>query len=200
MPGECVRRIRPLVLEQPENPWFHIYLCDALFRADSTTGALTEGKIAMQLDSGCCRILPELGSQLAALGHLNEAEQYLSAAPSVVNAAAEFALAQALDIAGQTAKAIDHYSRISKITANYSLDLLIGYGYERLGDTTRTRQHYQHAIALLKKPVSEMAGFADLTQAVKAAELFFYTSGDLASAEVLQRDHRLAIYFNKGGE
>jgi tetratricopeptide (TPR) repeat protein len=191
LPREIIRRIRPLIVEQPKNPWLHVYL------ADSVAGALSEGKKAMLLDSGCCRILPELGSQLAGMGRLDEAEQFLDAAPSVVNAAAELALAEGLDQSGQIAKAINRYSRISTYTANYCIDLLVGYGYERLGDTTRARQSYQHAVALLLKPVSEMPGFADLTQSVNAAVLFFRKSGDLASAQVLLRDHRLAIYFNK---
>jgi tetratricopeptide (TPR) repeat protein len=195
LPREIVRRIRPLVLEQPKNPWLHVYLAEALFRADSVAGALAEGKKAMHIDPGCCRILPELSSQLAATGRLDEAEHFLAAAPSVINAASELALAKGLDQAGHTAKAIEHYSRVSKFAANYSIDLLIGYGYERLGDTTRARQSYLHAIALLKKPVSEMPGFTDLTLSVTAAERFFHNTGDLASAQVLRRDHRLAIYF-----
>jgi tetratricopeptide (TPR) repeat protein len=197
LPREFVRRLRSLVLEQPKNPWLRVYLTDALFRADSIAEALAEGKKALRLDPGCCRILPELGGQLASIGRLDEAEQFLAAAPSVINAAAEHTLAQGLDQAGHTAKAIEHYSRISKYAANYSVDLLIGYGYERLGDTTRAREHYKHAVVLLSKPVSEMAGFTDITQSVTAAERFFRTTGDLASAQVLSRDHRLSIYFRK---
>ena len=150
-----------------------------------------------RLHPGCCRILPELGSQLASAGRLDEAERFLAAAPAVVNSSAEFTLAQCLDRAGKTAKAIEHYSRIRKEAANYSADLLIGYGYERLGDTARARQHYLSAVALLARPVSEMAGFADLTEPVAAAERFFRTTGDLASAQALRRDSRLVNYFDK---
>jgi tetratricopeptide (TPR) repeat protein len=195
LPRDIVKRVRPLVARQPANPWLHVYLCDALFRADSVSSALAEGKKAARLDSGCCRILAEIGGQLASAGRLDEAERFLAAAPAVVNADAEFALAQGLDRAGHTAKAIEHYSRMSKQAANYSADLLIGYGYERLGDTTQARQHYLRAVALLAKPVSEMAGFADLTLSVAAAERFFRTTGDLESAQALRRDHRLVRYF-----
>jgi Flp pilus assembly protein TadD len=197
LPREIVRRVRPLVLKRPKDPWLRVYLADALFRADSVSGALAEGKQAARFDPGCCRILLEIGGQLAAIGRLDEAEQFLAGAPAVVNAAAELALAQGLDRAGHTARAIEHYSRISKQVANYSADLLIGYGYERLGDTTRARQHYLRAVALLAKPVSEMAGFADLTLSVASAERFLRVNGHQAQAQALRRDHRLAIYFNK---
>jgi tetratricopeptide (TPR) repeat protein len=196
-PRELIRQIRPLVQKRPAVPWLRVYLCDALFRADSVSGALAEGKKAARLDRGCCRILPELGSQLATTGRLDEAERFLAAAPTIVNPLAEAALAQGLDQAGHTAKAIEHYSRICKQEANFSADLLIGYGYERLGDTTRARQHYLHAVALLAKPVSEMQGFADLARSVAAAERFFRTTGDQGSAQALRRDHRLAIYFDR---
>lgn len=197
LPSEVVKRVRPLVLRQPANPWLHVYLSEALFRAGDAPGALAEGKKAARLDLGCCRILPELGSQLASAGRLDEAERFLAAAPAVVNSSAEFTLAQCLDRAGNTAKAIEHYSRIRKEAANYSADLLIGYGYERLGDTARARQHYLSAVVLLARPVSEMAGFADLTEPVAAAERFFRTTGDLASAQALRRDSRLVNYFDK---
>ena len=197
LPREIVRRVRPLVLKRPTDPWLRVYLADALFRSDSVSGALAEGKKAAFLDPGCCRILPELGSQLSDVGRLDEAERFLAAAPAVVNPAAEASLAQALDRAGHTARAIEHYSRISILMANYSVDLLVGYGYERLGDTTRARLHYLRAVALLANPVSEMAGFADLTLAVAAAERFFRNTGDQASAKALRRDHRLTRYFNK---
>jgi tetratricopeptide (TPR) repeat protein len=196
-PRELVRRVRPLVQKQPKDPWLHVYLSDALFRADSVSGSFAEGKKAARLDSGCCRILAEIGGQLATSGRLDEAARFFAAAPAVVNVDGELALAQALDNAGHTAKAIEHYSRISKQEANYSADILIGYGYERLGDTTKARKYYLRAVALLAKPVSEMPGFADLTQSVAAAERFFRTTGDPASAQALRRDHRLAKYFNK---
>ena len=196
-PRELVRQVRPLVQKRPADPWLRVYLADALFRADSMSGALAEGKKAARLDPGCCRILPELGSQLAITGRLDEAERFLAAAPTIVNPLAEAALAQALDRDGHTAKAIEHYSRICKQEANFSADLLIGYGYERLGDTTRARQHYLRAVALLAKPVSEMQGFADLTRSAEAAERFLRTTGDQGSAQALRRDHRLAIYFNR---
>jgi tetratricopeptide (TPR) repeat protein len=202
-PLELVRRVRSLVIRRPADPWLRVYLCDALFRADSATAALAEGRKAARLDPGCCRILPELGGQLAVMGRLDEAERFLAAAPAVVNTAAELALAQGLDRAGHTAKAIEHFSRMNRQAANYSTDLLIGYGYERLGDTTGARRHYLRAVALLANPVSEMPGFANLTLAAPAAERFFRTTGDLASAQALRRDHRLAIYFandkNTGG-
>jgi tetratricopeptide (TPR) repeat protein len=198
LPREIVRRVRPLVLEHPTNPWLRVYLADALFRADDVPGALAEGKEAARLDPGCCRILPELGDQLAVMGRLDESERFLAAAPAVIYPEAEIALAQGLDRAGQTARAIAHYSRISKQAANYSADLLIGYGYERLGDTTRARQHYLRAVALLAQPVSEMAGFANLTLSVAAAERFLRANGYHDEAQALHRDHRLAIYFNKG--
>jgi tetratricopeptide (TPR) repeat protein len=200
LPGEIVKRVRLLVLRQPTNPWLHVYLSDALFRAGDVPGALAEGKKAAHLDPGCCRILTELGGQLAVSGRLDEAERFLAAAPAVVNTAAELTLAQGLDRVGHTAKSIEHYSRISKLAANYSADLLIGYGYERLGDTTRARQHYLRAVALLAEPVSEMPGFADLTASVAAAEHFLQTNGYQGQAQALRRDHRLAIYFNKDTE
>lgn len=197
LPGEIVRRVRPLVQKRPTDPWLRVYLSDALFRADSVSAALAEGKQAARLDPGCCRILPELGEQLATTGRLEEAERFLAAAPAIVNAPAELALAQGLDRAGHTAKAIEHYSRICKMEANYSADLLIGYGYERLGDTTQARKHYLRAVALLAKPVSEMTGFADLTASAAAAEHFLRVNGYQGQAQALRRDHRLAIYFNK---
>ncbi|HUI92716.1 MAG TPA: hypothetical protein VLX68_10755 [Chitinivibrionales bacterium] len=196
-PSEIVKRVRPLVLAQPANPWLHVYMSDALFRAGDVPGALAEGKKAVRLDSGCCRILAELGGQLASAGRLDEAERFIAAAPGVVNTDAEFTLAQGLDQNGHTVEAIKHYSRISKLEANYSMDLLIGYGYERLGDTARARQYYLHAVALLANPVSEMAGFADLTRSVAAAESYFRSAGDAASAQALRRDHRLTKYFTQ---
>jgi tetratricopeptide (TPR) repeat protein len=197
LPRDLVKRVRPLVQKQPKDPWLRVYLADALFRADSVSGALAEGKMAARLDPGCCRILPEIGGQLACAGRLDEAERFLAAAPSVVNSGAELALAQGQERAGHTAKAIAHYSRMSKQAANYSVDLLIGYGYERLGDTTQARQHYLRAVALLAKPVSEMAGFADLTVSAAAAVHFLRVNGYQTQAEALRKDHRLAMYFNK---
>jgi Flp pilus assembly protein TadD len=197
LPREMVRRVRPLVQKRPKDPWLRVYLSEALFRDGDVSGALAEGKKAARLDPGCCRILSELGGQLADGGRLDEAERFLAAAPAGVNPVAEAALAQALDRAGRTAKAIEYYSRICKKEANYSADLLIGYGYERLGDTTRARQHYLRAVALLAEPVSEMKGFADLTLSVAAAEHFLRTNGYQGQAQALRRDHRLAIYFYK---
>jgi tetratricopeptide (TPR) repeat protein len=194
-PREIVRLVRPLVQKQPKNPWFRVYLSDALFRADSLSSALAEGKKAALLDQGCCRILLELGDQLAIAGRLDEAELFLAAAPTLVSASAEFALAQGLDQAGHTAKAIEHYSRIYKQVANYSTDLLIGYGYERLGDTAKAKQYYLHAVALLANPVSEMAGFANLTLSVAAAEHFLRSNGYEEQAQALRKDHRLLFYF-----
>jgi len=65
-----------MVRKRPADPWLRVYLADALFRADSVSGALAEGKKAARLDPGCCRILPELGSQLAITGRLDEAERF----------------------------------------------------------------------------------------------------------------------------
>jgi hypothetical protein len=193
-PRELVRRVRPLVQKQPKDPWLRVYLADALFRADDVPGALAEGKTAARLDPGCCRILPEIGGQLADAGHLDEAERFLAAAPAVVNIAAELALAQALDRAGRTAEAIEHYSRNCKQAANYGGDLLIGYGYERLGDTTRARQHYLHAVSLLAG-VSEMPAFPDLAPSVAAAERFLRANGYHRQALALRQDQRLAEFF-----
>jgi hypothetical protein len=198
LPSEIVRKIRSIEIEQPDNPWLQVYLADALFRADSIEAAYDAGVKAMRIDAGCSRILPDLASQLASQGRCDDADRYVNAAPHIVNSAAELALAQGMERAGQIAKAIGHYTRINSQASNYSVDLLIGYGYERLGDTINARQHYLHAVNLLKKPVSEMAGFTDLTLAVAAAERFFRMDGDSTSAQILRKDHRLAIYFNTG--
>lgn len=198
LPLEIVRQIRSIEIEQPENPWLQVYLADALFRADSIEAAYDAGVKAMRIDAGCCRILPDLASQLASQGRFDDADRYVNAVPHIVNPAAELALAQGMERSGQIAKAIGHYTRINSQASNYSVDLLIGYGYERLDDTIHARKNYLHAVNLLKKPVSEMAGFADLTLAVAAAEHFFLASGDSTSAQVLRKDHRLAIYFNTG--
>jgi tetratricopeptide (TPR) repeat protein len=187
--------MRPLVQKQPKDPWLRVYLADALFRADSVSEAFAEGKMAARLDPGCCRILPELGGQLADAGRLDEAERFLAAAPTVVNLSAELAMAQALDRAGRTAKAIEHYSRHCKQAANYGGDLLIGYGYERLGDTTRARQHYLHAVELLDANIAEMPAFPDLAPAAAAAERFLRSTGDQKQALALRRNPRLAEFF-----
>lgn len=197
LPIEIVRRIRALETEQPLNPWLQVYLADALFRTDSIDAAYDAGIKAMSIDPGCRKILPELAYQLASMGRLNDAERYLNAVPSYINSAAELSLALGLDLAGQTNKAIDHYLKINKQTSNYSVDILVGYGYERLGDTLKARESYLRAVSLLQRPVSEMAGFADLTHAVAAAEAFLRSNGDSTSANVLRKDHRLSIYFNK---
>ena len=200
LPREIVRRVRPLVLQRPADPWLRVYLADALFRADDVPGALAEGKKAARLDPGCCRILPEIGRQLADAGRLDEAERFLTAAPAVVNIPAELALAQALDQAGRTARAIEHYSRICEKVANYNAELLIGYGYERLGDKSRARQHYLHAVALVVNPVEEMpafAAFADIAPAGAAAERLLRASGYQQQAQVLRRDPKFAPLFDK---
>lgn len=200
LPREIVRRVRPLVRKRPADPWLRVYLADALFRADDVGDALAEGKKAASLDTGCCRILPELGRQLADAGRLDEAERFLAAAPAVVNIPAELDLAQALDQAGRTARAIEHYSRVCGKVANYSAELLIGYGYERLGDKSRARQHYLHAVALIVNPVDEMpafAAFADIAPAEVAAERLLRASGDQQQAQVLRRDPKLAPLFDK---
>lgn len=195
---ELVERVRPLVLRQPADPWLRVYLADALYRADDVPGALAEGLEAARLDPGCCRILPELGRQLADAGRLDDAERFLAAAPTVVNTPAELALAQALDRAGHTARAIKHYSRIRAEVANYSAELLIGYGYERLGDTAKARQHYLGAVTLLAAPVGEMPSFPDLAPAVAAAERLLRLTGNREQALALRRDPRLVPYFDRG--
>lgn len=195
--AENVRRIRPLLAEHPKNAWLRVYMADALFRTDSLAAALTEGKKAKQLDPGCAAVLTEIGGELAIMKRAHDAERFLWAAPEIISTGAELALGQWFDKAGETAKAVAHYSRIGKQVANYSADLLTGYGYERLGDTAQARKNYLHAVALLKMPVSEMAGFADLTLAVTAAEQFLRKHGDAKSADVLRRDHRLSMYFRK---
>lgn len=197
MPAENVRRIRPLLATHPKNPWLLVYMADALFRADSISAAFTEGKKAILLDSGCAPVLAEIGGELAIMKRYDDAERFLAAAPNIINTAAELAVAQGLDETGKTAQAIKHYARIGKQVANYSADLLMGYGYERLGDTAMAQKSYLRAVGLLKKPVSEMAGFADLTLAVTAAEQFLRKHGDAKSADFLRRDHRLSMYFRK---
>jgi hypothetical protein len=200
LPHEVVRLVSPLVLKHPGDPWLHVYLADALFRADDISGALAEGRKAAQLDSGCCRILPEMGRQLADAGRLDEAEKFLAAAPAVVNFTAEIALARALDRAGHTARAIPHLLRLRGQLANYSVDLLLGYGYERLGDSTRARQHYLGAVALLAAPVSEMSAFPDLAPAVASAERFLRTTGHKRQAKAFRRDPRIVTFFDKHAE
>jgi hypothetical protein len=196
LPREFVRQIRPLVVRQPADPWLHVYLADALFRADDVPGALIEGLKAARLDPGCCRILPELGSQLADAGRLDEAERFLAAAPAVVNISAELTVAQALDRAGRIAQAIEHFSRISRHTALYGTDLLIGYGYERLGDRTLARQHYVRAVALLDEPdIGAMPAFPDIAPAVASAERLLRSTGNQRQAQILRRDRRLVKFF-----
>jgi hypothetical protein len=198
MPREVVRRVKPLVLQRPADPWLRVYLADALFRAGDVPGALTEGLKAARLDPGCCRILPELGGQLAGAGRLDEAERFLAAAPAVVNISAELTLAQALDRADRTARAIEHYSRISGKVANYSTELLIGHGYERLSDTVLARRHYRRAVELLETMRREMPAFPDIAAAAMAAERLLRLSGDQKQAQALRRDPRLVEYFNDG--
>lgn len=195
--SEIVRRLKPLVLQRPKDPWLRVYLADALFKSGDVPGALSEGKKAAQLDPGCCRILPELGSQLAVNGRIDEARRFIAAAPSVINVQAELELAQGLDRAGRIAEAIEHYTRSTKLVANYTTDLLIGYGYERLGEKKLALRHYLHAVGLLARPVSEMAGYANLALPVASAERFLLANGFAAQAQALRRDHRLIVYFFK---
>ena len=194
-PGEVVRKIRPLVHKRPDDPWLHVYLAEVLYKSGDVSGALTEGLKAMELDSGCCRILPELGRQLADAGRLEEAERFLAAAPAVMNVAAEQALALALDRAGRTVKAIEHLIRIREWQANYSVDLLIGYGYERLRDTTKARRYYRRAVSLLGATVGEMPAFPNTGRIAIAAERFLKTVGDRKEAMTLRRDPRLISFF-----
>jgi tetratricopeptide (TPR) repeat protein len=195
-PGEIVRKVRQLVKKHPDNPWLRVYLADALFRSKDVPGALREGKIAARLDPGCCRILPEIGRQLADAGQVHEAERFLVAAPAMINVAAELALAQALERVGQTARAIDHLSRIRGVQANYSAELLMGYGYERLGDKNAARIHYLGAVSLLAAPVREMPAFPDLGPATVAAERLLRAGGYKKEAQALRRDPRLVSFFN----
>lgn len=195
-PGVIVNKVKNLVEQYPENPWLRVYLADALFRSKNVPEALREGKMAAHLDPGCCRILTEIGRQLADAGRLNEAERFLVAAPAKIDVAAELALAQALERAGQTARAIDHLSRIRGVQANYSVELLMGYGYERLGNTSAARTHYLGAVSLLAAPVREMPAFPDLGPAALAAYRFLRTSGHKKEAKALRRDPRLVSLFN----
>jgi len=197
LPTGIIKKTRPLIQKHPEIPWLHTYMADALFRADSLDAAFAEGKQAMSLDAGCAYILAEIGGELANMGRYVEAERFLAEAPTVINAAAELALAQWMDGSGQIEGAIRHYLRINMKVANYSTDLLLGYCYERLGNTGQARHHYARAVSLLTRPVSEMAGFADLTSAVAAAEQFLRKNGEPKAARILRHDHRLALYFRK---
>lgn len=203
MPSEIVRRVRPLVRRQPANPWLHVDLADALFRAGDVTGAMDEGLKATRLDPACCRILLEFGRQLADDGHIDDAERFLAAAPAVINANAELALAQALDRAGRTARAIEHYSRMRKQVANYCAELLMGYGYERLGDTAQAHIHYLAAVTLLTSDIMEMPGYPGITPSLLSAERFLRASGDQKKAQTLRQEPRLAPFFidegNGGG-
>jgi tetratricopeptide (TPR) repeat protein len=183
------------VLQHPANPWLRVYLADALYRAGDVPGALAQGLEAARLDQGCCRILPEIGRQLAESGHLDQAERFLAAAPNVINPGAELALAQGLEQAGHTAQAIKHLSRLSTKRANYGAELLMGYGYERLGDTTQARQHYLRAVALLAAPVAEMPAFPNLGPSITAAERFLLANGNQKQAQAFRRDPRIAPYF-----
>lgn len=195
-PGEMVKKLKPVVNQRPKDPWLHVYLADALFKSDDVSGALKEGKKAAALDSGCCRILPEIGRQLADAGKWKEAKRFLAAAPSMVNVPAEFAVAQALERVGRTKEAIEHLKRIRNRLANYSIELLIGYGYERLGDTTKARMHYLRVIDLLNAPVAEMPAFTHLGPSLTAAERLLRTTGYTKQAEVLRRDSRCVSFFD----
>jgi hypothetical protein len=195
LPREVVRRVRPLVIQRPADPWLRVYLADALFRTDDVPGALTEGLKATRLDPGCCRILHKLGEQLADAGRIDEAERFLAAAPAVVNIRAELALAQALDQAGHTARAIEHLLRISRVSANYSTELLIGYGYERQGDSTLAQQHYLRAVALLDADIGPSPAYPDIGPALASAERFLQSTGNKRQAQLLRRDRQLVKFF-----
>jgi Flp pilus assembly protein TadD len=201
MPAEIVRRVKLLVRQQPANPWLHVYLADALFMVNDVSDALAEGRKAASLDPGCCRILLDLGRQLADMGRINDAERFLAAAPSVINPSAELAQARALDRTGQTARAIEHLSRMRRQVANYCIDLLMGYGYERLGDTTNAHRHYRAAVTLLyaDADVGEMPGYPDIGPSLKAAERFLRAAGDTKQAQVLRQEPRLAPFFIDDG-
>ncbi len=195
LPREVVRRVRPLVLQRPADPWLRIYLADALFRTNDVSGAMTESLKATHLDPGCCYILHKIGRQLADAGRIDGAERFLAAAPAVVNIPAELALVQALEQAGHTARAIEHLLRISKMSAYYSTELLIGYGYERLGDSTRTLQHYLRAVALLDADIGYMPDILDIGPALASAERFLQSTGNKKQAQVLRQDRRLVKFF-----
>ena len=150
----------------------------------------------MRLDPGCCRILPQIGGQLAEAGRIDEAERFITAAPTMVNVSAELALAQALDRDGQIARAIKYLSRICGKVASYGAELLIGYGYERLGDKILARQHYLRAVALLlNADIAATLVFPDIAPAVTSAERFLRSTGNKKQAEVLRQDDRLAKFF-----
>ncbi len=195
LPREFVRRVRPLILKRPADPWLRVYLAKALFRTDDVASALTEGLKAMHLDPGCCRVLLEIGEQLADAGRIDEAERFLAAAPAVVNIPAELALAQALDQAGHTTRAIKHLLRISGMSACYSTELLIGYGYERLDDSTLARQHYLRAVALLDADIGPRPTFPDIAPALASAERFLRSTGNKKQAQVLCQDRRFVKFF-----
>jgi tetratricopeptide (TPR) repeat protein len=199
LPQEVVRRVRPMVLQRPADPWLRIYLSYALFKANDVPGAFTQARKAAQLDPGCCRILLEIGSQLADQGRIDEAEKFLAAAPAVTSVSAELALAQAYDRAGRLAQALGHLIRIRGVLAHYDIELLIGYCYERLGDRTLARQHYLGSVSLLEADETVPA-FPDMTLALTSAERFLRSAGDQRQAEVLRRDARNARFFDNDGD
>jgi len=195
-PNIFVEHIQPFVRKHPKNPWLHVYCADALFRIGDVSGALAAGRKAAHYDPGCSRILPEIGRQLATANRLDTAEIFLAAAPNVVNVAAELTLAQALDKAGRTTDAIGHYSRIRNHVSLYCTDLLLGYAYERLGDSTKALQHYLATLALLNSDIGEMPSFPNVDSAILSAEHFLRSTGNVKQADAFRRDPRIAPSFN----
>jgi tetratricopeptide (TPR) repeat protein len=195
LPQEFVRKVQQLVRTQQSNPWLRVYLAEALFKITDIPGALKQGLEAARLDSGCSRILPEIGSQLADAGLLEDAEKFVYAAPGVVNVPAEITIAEAFLNTGDWTRAIKHLSRISKHVAFYSSELLIGFGYEKLGDRKNALNHYLRAVALLDESHGPMPPFPDITPALQSAARFLQSSGKKHQAQALRKDERLVKYF-----
>jgi hypothetical protein len=90
-----------------------------------------------------------------------------------------------------------------KQVANYCAELLMGYGYERLGDTAQAHIHYLAAVTLLTSDIMEMPGYPGITPSLLSAERFLRASGDQKKAQTLRQEPRLAPFFidegNGGG-
>jgi hypothetical protein len=80
--------------------------------------------------------------------------------------------------------------------ANYSVELLMGHGYERLGDSILARKHYLRAVALLQSEVGEMPALPNIAPAVESADRFLRGAGDQGPARALRRDPRVAVFFD----
>jgi tetratricopeptide (TPR) repeat protein len=200
LPAEFVRRVKPLLRDHPVNPWLHLYLSDAHFKADDVTDALNEGIKAARLDPGCCRILPEIGGQLADADRIDEAEKFFAAAPGIVNIDAELSYARALDRAGKIAQSITPLSRISAQTSMYGPALLIGYAYEKLGDTLQAGRSYRRMIALLRTEPGSMPAYPEVGPALNSAEKFLRLHGEGAMAQLLREDPRTGTLFGSDSD